>query len=234
MGLQLVGYARVSTKGQIDAYGLDTQWTDMDSFAERFGFTIAVRREDGAKTGTLPLDQRPGLMSVLDDIKSGRVAGVLCGRLDRLARELTLQEAALKYVWDDGGRCWTADVGEWLRDDPDDPMRTAMRQMAGVFAQLDRAMITKRLRDGMKAKRAAGKHATGDYAYGWQGAGKGRERDAAPLDSEQQGVDLIRSMRADGATLRSIADALHDAGIKPRRADRWAPQTIANIANRVV
>ena len=33
-----------------------------------------------------------------------------------------------------------ADQGEILPDDPEDPMRTAMHQMMGAFAQLDRGM----------------------------------------------------------------------------------------------
>lgn len=50
-----------------------------------------------------------------------------------------------------------ADHGEILPDEADDLVRTAMRQMTGVFTQLDRAMIAKRLRDGrrIKAARAA-------------------------------------------------------------------------------
>lgn len=232
MGQRIVGYARVSTKGQLDAYGLDTQWSDIEHFAERFEFELVTRREDGAKTGSLPLEQRPGLLAALEDIQAGDVAGIVCGRLDRFARELTIQEAALKYVWDAGGQCWTADVGEWMRDDPDDPMRTAMRQMAGVFAQLDRAMIAKRLRDGMKAKRAAGKHATGQYRYGTHGVGRGRERDAGVNPDEQGAVEIVKSMKAAGHTYRAIATALNESGINPRRAAAWSPAVVWNIANR--
>ncbi len=41
-------------------------------------------------------------------------------------------------IWRDGGHAFSDDQAEILRDDPDDPMRTALRQMQGVFAQLDR------------------------------------------------------------------------------------------------
>ena len=47
-------------------------------------------------------------------------------------------------------------------------MRTAMRQMRGVFHELDRRLIAKRLRDGRNAKAAKGGHATGSPPYGWQ------------------------------------------------------------------
>ena len=47
------------------------------------------------------------------------------------------------------------------------PMRTAMRQMVGVFGGLDRRLITRRLRDGRRAKAAQGGKAVGRYPFGW-------------------------------------------------------------------
>ena len=55
-------------------------------------------------------------------------------------------------AWKCGTTVHTAESGEVLRDDPDDPMRRALRQIVGVFAELDRAMTVKRLRDGRRAK----------------------------------------------------------------------------------
>ncbi|HEV2928352.1 MAG TPA: hypothetical protein VGW74_06645 [Propionibacteriaceae bacterium] len=47
---------------------------------------------------------------------------------------------------------FTTDQGEVLRDDPDDPMRTAMRKMAGVMYELDRRLVVPRLRRGRRLK----------------------------------------------------------------------------------
>jgi hypothetical protein len=41
-----------------------------------------------------------------------------------------------------------------LQDDPDDPTRTAIRQVLGVFAELDRKTVVKRLGDGGPSKAA--------------------------------------------------------------------------------
>ena len=81
--------------------------------------------------------------------------------IDRLARVLTVQEAILGMIWKLDGKLFTVDGGEVTPDDPDDPMRTAMRQMAGVFAQLDRAMVIKRLRNGRQTKAERGGYAGG-------------------------------------------------------------------------
>jgi DNA invertase Pin-like site-specific DNA recombinase len=47
------------------------------------------------------------------------------------------------------------------------------------WAELDRKMVSKRLRNGRKAKAAAGRKAVGDYAFGYCPTGKGRERDGS-------------------------------------------------------
>ena len=58
------------------------------------------------------------------------MGGVVVYNLDRLARKLTVQEGVLATVWDRGGSVFSlGDGGEVQQDDPDDPMRTAMRQM---------------------------------------------------------------------------------------------------------
>lgn len=226
--LRLVGYRRVSTREQLDGFGLEAQTDAVEQWARRAGHTVVEWCEDAGKSGTLPATDRPGLMRVIDAVKRREVDGLVCARLDRLARELTVQESVLAVLWKAGGRLFTVDNGELVVDDPDDPMRTAMRQMMGVFAQLDRAMTISRMRAGKRAKAAAGKHVEGSYPYGWHGV----DDVAAPHDDEQRGVELIRSMRADGHTARAIVAALDNAGIKPRRAERWSHQTVLNIAKR--
>jgi len=54
-----------------------------------------------------------------------------------------------------------ADQGEILPDDPEDPMRTAMREMVSVFAQLGRGMTVAKLRRGRHIRGEKGQ-----YAYG--------------------------------------------------------------------
>lgn len=62
----------------------------------------------------------------------------------------------MAQVWKNNGRVFTADQGEILQEDPEDPMRTAMRQMMGVFSELEHSMIVARLRAGRKEKAIQG------------------------------------------------------------------------------
>lgn len=227
--MRLTEYRRVSSRGQVDGYGLTVQKTDNAAFTKAHGHKIVKLCSDDAVRGALPAHERPGLQCALDAIADGLSDGLIVGKLDRLARALTVQEAILAQVWQLGGHVFTADSGEVLPDDPDDPMRTAMRQMVGVFAELDRRQVVKRLRDGRKAKASAGKHATGLYPFGYAAGGKGRDRDAVPLDSEQAAVRLIVDLRESGQSYREIVAALEAEGLRPRKADHWSPMTVRGI-----
>ena len=101
-------------------------------------------------------------------------------------------------------------------------MRTAIRQVMGVFAELDRKMVAKPLRDGRLAKAAAGRKAVGDYPFGYSSTGKGRERDVGPSPTEQKALTRIVELRRAGRSYREIATALDAEGHKPRRAASWS------------
>jgi DNA invertase Pin-like site-specific DNA recombinase len=238
--MRLVEYRRVSTKGQArDGHGLKIQAADNRSYAAAHGHRIVKTFSDDGVKGALPAAERPGLKAALEMLANGAADGLLVGKLDRLARELTVQEATLAVIWrrechhcDGHKHVFESASGEVMADDPDDPMRTAMRQMVGVFAQLDKNMVVKRLRDGRKAKSAEGRKAVGQYAYGYQGAGTGRERDAAPDDAEQAAVARIVDLRAAGESYRSIAATLDSEGLSPRKAASWSAMSVRNICLR--
>ncbi len=231
--MRLAVYLRVSSESQLDGYGLDVQERACRAWAKAYGHRIVEVFTDAGVSGAKDAADRPGLSAALLALQQPPEAeGLLVAKLDRLARALTVQEAALAVAWRAGARVFTADAGEVLRDDPDDPMRTALRQVVGVFAELDRRMVVKRLRDGRSAKAEAGKHHTGSYAYGYGGAGKGRERDAAPRTDEQRAVARILELRAAGQSYRQVAAVLDGEGLRPRRAASWSAMAVRNVAVR--
>ncbi|MER7051776.1 MULTISPECIES: recombinase family protein [unclassified Streptomyces] len=231
--MNLVAYIRVSGAGQVsDGFGLDVQEKAVKAWAKTHGHRIVhVSRDKGVSGATEALD-RQGLSEALLLIREGEAEGLLIPRLDRLARALTVQEATLAVVWRDGGKVFTADGGEVHQDDPDDPMRTAMRQVIGVFAELDRRMVVKRLRDGRAAKAASGRKAVGAYAYGFHGDGEGRERDAAPNPTEQAAQARILELRAEGMSYRAIGVQLDAEGLPPRRAAKWSAMTVRSVCQK--
>ena len=230
--MRLVAYLRISSNGQIDGYGFDTQRDDIRRWAKANGHKVIAEFSD-VVTGKSDGPDRPGLVEALQLVRRPPEAeGIIVGKLDRLARKVTVQEAILALVWGEHGLVFTAEDGEVREDDDDDPMRTAIRQMRGVFAELDRRTIVKRLRDGRKMKAAEGKHAVGQYAFGYQAVGKGRDKDAGPRDDEQAAIARIVELRAAGGSYRAIATTLDSEGLKPRRAASWSSMSVRNIAVR--
>lgn len=231
--MRLAVYLRISSESQLDGYGLDVQERACRAWAKANGHRVVSVYTDAGVSGARDASDRPGLSAALLALQRPPEAeGLLVAKLDRLARALTVQEAALAVAWRAGARVFTADSGEVLRDDPDDPMRTALRQVVGVFAELDRRMVVKRLRDGRKAKADAGQHATGAYAFGYTGAGKGRSRDAAPHPAEQRALSRMLELRSAGRSYREIAAALDAEGFAPRKAAQWSAMAVRNVVVR--
>lgn len=228
--MKLIRYCRVSSDSQTDSYGLPAQREDCESYAAAHRHELVVLGDE-VFTGTV--EDRPLLNEAMHWLREGSVDGLLIPRLDRLARRLTVQEAILAMVWRTGGRVIAADDGEVLQDDPDDPMRTAMRQVQGVFAQLDRGMLTKRLRSGMRVKAGQGRHATGVYPFGYRAhRGNGRQVDKGPDEVEQWTVDRIRELRGAGESYRSIAARLDLEHRRPRYAESWSAMSVRNVWER--
>jgi len=230
--MNLIAYTRVSSDGQLDGFGIDTQERAIASWTKTHGHRIVRAVSDVGVSGATDAVDRPGLSAALEVLDAHQAQGLVIARLDRLARALTVQEAALAFIWRIGAEVFTADAGQVLRDDPDDPMRTALRQVVGVFAELDRRMVVKRLRDGRAAKSATGRKAVGSYAYGYIGSGKGKQRDAEPQSVEQSAVAFILDARVAGHSYRQIARALDARGHLPRRAAKWSPASVRSVAIR--
>lgn len=230
--MNLIAYLRVSSDSQVDGYGLDSQRAAVLRWAESQRFRVIRFVQDAGVSGTVDALDRPGLSEVLTAITNREADGLVVARLDRLARALTVQEATLALIWRAGGEVFASDTGRVLADDPDDPMRTALRQVVGVFAELDRRIVVKRLKDGRASKRAAGGKAVGAYPYGYTGSGKGRHRDAVPFGPEQSVIDMILQARGEGRSFRQIAGLLDEAGHSPRHAGRWSAMSVRAVVLR--
>jgi DNA invertase Pin-like site-specific DNA recombinase len=228
--MRLAAYHRVSTDTQAEeGNGLDVQARMIAAWADKHGHTVVLSAQDAGISGTKPVEGRPGLGRALDAVRTGEADGLVVRDLDRLARSVTVQEAVLAELWRrDEVQVFAATTGQVLRDDPDDPYRTAMREMAGVFAGLERRMLVKRMRDGRKAKAARGGHAVGAPPYGW--TAELGELLAKP--EEQAALLRMVELHRQHMTTREIAVTLAAEGHPTKRGGRWTSAVVSRILSR--
>jgi DNA invertase Pin-like site-specific DNA recombinase len=230
--MKLVAYLRVSSAVQVEAWGLERQEAAVKTWARQNGHRISEWRRDEGVSGTIEALDRPGLSEAIELVSAGAVDGIVVADLDRLARKLTVQEAALALVWRASGRVFTATSGEVLTEDPDDPSRNLIRQVMGAVIEYEKGMSVMRMRHGKKAKALTGRKTDGQYAFGYQQAGTGRDKDAGPEPQQQATVQRIVDMRNDGRSYREICDVLNGDGVLTKFGKSWVPMTVKRIYDR--
>lgn len=226
--LRVALYTRVSSTSQVTGESLPEQERDGRAWAEANGHQLVAIYSDPGRSGAKPADERPGLANAIEAIESGRADALVLRDLDRIAREVTVQEPVLAQVWQTPGAAVFTFHGEVQRDDPDDPYRTAMRQMAGVFSGLEQRLIVKRLRDGRRVKARKGQHASGPAPYGW----RSRDGELYPVPAELVALDRMRELLATGARQADIAETLTVEGHPTRRGGPWTQPVVSRIAAR--
>jgi DNA invertase Pin-like site-specific DNA recombinase len=235
--LRLIAYVRVSTAGQaVNGDSPAAQEEACRAWADDHGHQVVRVAADNGLSGKLDADDRPGLAAALVEIESGNADGLVVRDLDRLARELHVQEAVLARVWSADGHLFDVTHGEVLRDDPSDPMRTFIRQVMGAAAQLEAGMIKARLRRGRQRKAERGGYVGGRQLHRRYGStlvvgGDGKRR-YETVPGELAVIDRIKGDRQRGLSLRAIAGALNADGTDPPSGGSWYPATVRLIANR--
>jgi DNA invertase Pin-like site-specific DNA recombinase len=230
--MKLVAYLRVSTDRQAEhGLGLEVQEAAIRKWAKANGHRIVSWHRDEGVSGSNGLETRDALPEVLAALQSRTAAGVVVYRLDRLARDLVLQEQLLGEIRRIGADVYTTSAAEagYLADDPDDPSRKLIRQILGAVNEYERAMIKLRLRSGRARKSHNGGYAYGPPPLGYRAEGR---QLVADID-EQQVIDRIRTLRAEGRSLREIAETLTEERFKPKRATVWHPGSLRLIVNRL-
>lgn len=229
--MKVVAYTRVSTERQVrEGFGLDAQKSEIRQWAKANRHRVVEWCTDEGISGANGIDTREGLYDALAAIKNRTGEAIVITSLDRLARKMTQQEGVLAEVWGSGGRVYSlSDGGEVLEDDPDDPVRTAIRQMRGVFAQLERGLIRQRMTKGKKAKSVSGGYIGGAPPFGYQSDHRGN---LLPEPEMQRTLARIRDLNAEGRSLRQIIGVLDAESLSPRGGGKWYPASVARILAR--
>src|ERR1051325_9513994 len=142
------GYVRVSGRGQLDGDGFPRQREAIERYAAVNGLRIVRWFEEKAVCGATEWENRPAWSEMVQTLNGVRT--IVIEKLDRLARELFIQEYILRDLKQRGVTLVSA-------AEPDldsDPGRVLFRQMMGAIAQYDRTMVVAKLRAARTRMRA--------------------------------------------------------------------------------
>lgn len=228
---KVVAYLRVSTDRQAEeGLGLEVQADAIKAWAKAKNTRVVATFADEGVSGSNGLDTREALLDAFNVIKASKADGLIVYRLDRLARDLIIQETLLAEVKRLGGEVFSTSAAEasYLTDDPDDPSRKLIRQVLGAVAEYERSMIALRLRSGRKRKAKDGGYAYGAPPFGF----RVEDGELVPDEGEQATLLRARVLQKNGASVREIATTLNEEGRRTKRGARWHPTTVARVLGR--
>ena len=206
-------YLRVSSKGQVEGDGFARQLDAIGSYAKGAGCRLVkVFREEGV-SGATDLENRPALMELFEALAANGTRLVLIEKLDRLARDLMVQETIIGDLRKRGFELISATEPDLLQKDPS---RILMRQIFGAIAQYEKAMIVAKLRGARQRVKAEQGRCEGRKPYGF-------------YHDELIALNRMRILRVSGLGFDRIAESLNKEGLKPRSGMRWWGKTINKI-----
>lgn len=209
-------YLRVSGKGQVDGDGFPRQLAAVKAYAKAHDIRIVhVYREEGV-TGARESMDRPAWSEMMAALYSNGVRTILIEKLDRMARDLMIQEATIADLERYGFTLVSVQEPDLMASDPS---RIAFRQMMGVFAQYDKSQIVLKLRGARARKRAAQGRCEGRKPYGTR-------------EGEQAVIARMRELRAAGLGFDRIAAALNQEGLQTRTGKPWHGFVVNGILSR--
>ncbi len=208
------GYLRVSGKAQVQGDGFPRQLEAIKGYAAEHGIRVVkVFREEGV-SGTKDLEDRPALSAMLEALLSNGVKTVLIEKLDRLARDLMIQEGIIANLQRREFELVSVLEPDLLQDDPS---RKAFRQIMGVFAEYEKSMIVLKLKAARNRVKSATGHCEGRKPYGH-------------YEGEAEVIARMKELRSSGLSYDAIAAKLNGEGVSTRTAGkRWFGAPVSAI-----
>jgi DNA invertase Pin-like site-specific DNA recombinase len=218
-GLKAVGYVRVSTDKQADkGVSLDAQVAKIHAMAVVQGAEVLeVIQDAGESAKSL---ERPGMARLLALVDSGAVQTVIIAKLDRLTRSVRDLGDLLERF--EKRKVSLVSVAESL-DTGSAAGRLVLNIMTAV-SQWEREAIGERTATALRYKRACGR-VFNHTPYGFERQGES----LVPVEGEQAVINRVQLLKANGASLRRIADTLNAESVPTKHGNRWFAQTVKDV-----
>lgn len=221
----IYAYLRVSGKKQIGGSGYARQLDTIKKYCAEHQLKIAKVYKEQV-SGTKGEADRKQFTAMIAEIMRDGVNTVIVESLDRLAREYVVQEQLLVYLISKGIRLINASTEENITEAIEsNPIRKAMVQIQGIFAELDKSLLVEKLRKGRERKRKEEGWREGPQPYG----SKPGEKEVLKRIRYARRLNRGQYRRR---SYQSIADELNKDGIKTRQGKRWDAALVYNVLRK--
>ena len=207
--MKVVGYVRVSTEEQAtQGVSLQAQEAKLRQYCDLYGHDLAeVVIDAGQSAKTL---NRPGLAKVLASLEAGEVEGVVILKLDRLTRSVRDLGHLLETYFQKNALLSVMEQ----TDTSTAGGRLVLNLLISV-SQWEREVIGERTSAALQHKKSMG------------------VKLGAPAFNNQEAIDRMKALRAQGFNLRAVAAALTAEGHKTQKGRPWQAMTVKQILDRV-
>ena len=209
-------YLRVSGRGQLDGDGFPRQLEAIKRYALANSLKITkVYKEEGV-SGVTEWESRPAFAEMMAALLLNGTRTVLVERLDRVARDLMVQESIIADFQRKG-----LTIGSVAEPDlcTTDPSRVLVRQMMGAFFQYEKATLVAKLKVARLRRKADKGRCEGRKGYG--------ER-----PGEDKVIERAKTLRKSGLTWNKTAEQLNSEGLTTRYGGVWFGSTLLKILKR--
>jgi DNA invertase Pin-like site-specific DNA recombinase len=216
-----IAYLRTSSAVDVGTDGDSDkrQRAAIEAFAKHAGFELVGEYCDQTVSDADPIEGRPGFKALLDRIVSNGVNTVIVEDASRFARTLMVQEAGIAMLVGLGVQVMTS-RGDDLTDS-DEEMRVAMRQIVGVFSQLEKTRHVKKLKAARERKKASG--------IGRHTGRKSHVEKHPDVVAEAKRLYRANPKTGERRSLREISAQLEDAGFLNEFGKPYHPQSIQRM-----
>ncbi|MCP4127369.1 MAG: recombinase family protein [Gammaproteobacteria bacterium] len=220
MAMRAVGYIRVSTSGQADeGVSLEAQQARIEAWCIANGYSLEQVFVDAGISGKA-MQNREGLKSALNAVDKG--TALICYSMSRLSRSTRDMLAIADRLERKGADL----VSLTEKIDSTTAAGKMVFKMLAVLNEFERDLISERTTTALAHKRAKGQR-IGTVPYGYR-----LENDRITLaedPAEQAILQDIRALRAEGFTLKAIAEQLNNDGLLTRKGGQWRTQYVHNL-----
>lgn len=209
-------YIRVSGQAQVKGDGFRRQENAIKKYAEGKGYTIKkIYRDEGVSGALL---KRPALANMMVSLETNGhgVKTVIIERVDRLARDLMIQETIIDSLKKKGFDIRSATDGDLLKDDP---TRKLVRQVLGAISEYDKSMLVQKLRVARERQKKLHGKCEGRKAY---------------IELRPEVIKKIKKLRrkprnGKRLSLKETAIALNDENLTTATGKRFTISRVKNV-----